>query len=129
MDDLSFFRRFRLRKPTAMQVLHQIEPMLEFDNDLNSSVTTNSSVINQLLTTLRYYACGNHQISIGDFIGMHQTTVSRIVKKVSYAIATLAPNYIKMPTPDEYLRTQNLLMFYFFTINFSAYCRFGFVIY
>lgn len=38
---------------------------------------------------------------------MHQTTVSRIIKKVSYAIASLAPNYIIMPNQDEYLRTQN----------------------
>lgn len=34
MDDLSFFRRFRLRKPTVLQVLQEIEHLLEFDNDL-----------------------------------------------------------------------------------------------
>lgn len=34
MDNMSFFRRFRLRKPTVLQVLEHIEPLLEFDNDL-----------------------------------------------------------------------------------------------
>ena len=33
MDDLSFFRRFRLTKPTVLMVLKQIEEYLEFDND------------------------------------------------------------------------------------------------
>lgn len=65
------------------------------------------SPINQLLTALRFYACGNHQVGIGDFIGMHQTTVSRIIKKVSYAIASLAPIYITMPNQFEILRTQS----------------------
>lgn len=34
MDDLSFFRRFRLTKPTVLTVLEQIEDHLEFENDL-----------------------------------------------------------------------------------------------
>lgn len=64
------------------------------------------SPINQLLTTLRFYACDGHQVSIGDFIGVHQTTVSRIISKVSTAIANLRPNYIKMPSAHEMLQTQ-----------------------
>lgn len=34
LDNLSFFRRFRLRKPTVLQVLQEIEHLLEFNNDL-----------------------------------------------------------------------------------------------
>lgn len=34
MDDLGFFRRFRLTKPTCAQVLDQIHNQLEFDNNL-----------------------------------------------------------------------------------------------
>lgn len=34
MDDVSFFRRFRLTKQTVLNVLEQIEHVLEFDNDL-----------------------------------------------------------------------------------------------
>ncbi|KAJ8915260.1 hypothetical protein NQ315_014767 [Exocentrus adspersus] len=33
MDDLSFFRRFRLYKETVLHVLQQIEHNLEFNND------------------------------------------------------------------------------------------------
>lgn len=65
------------------------------------------SPINQLLTTLRFYACAGHQTSIGDFIGMHQSTVSRIVNKVSVALAGLNRRYIKMPEANEIVRVQN----------------------
>lgn len=34
MDELSFFRRFRLRKNTVLSILEQIEDQLEYDNNL-----------------------------------------------------------------------------------------------
>lgn len=34
MDDLSFYRRFRLQKETVQHILEQIDHNLEFDNDL-----------------------------------------------------------------------------------------------
>lgn len=33
MDNLSFFRRFRLQKNTVLNFLHQIEEEIEYDND------------------------------------------------------------------------------------------------
>ena len=57
--------------------------------------------MNQLLTTLRLYACGGHQTSIGDFMRVHQSTVSRIFKRVTEAIARHRPDFIKMPIDHE----------------------------
>ncbi|KAK4887491.1 hypothetical protein RN001_003762 [Aquatica leii] len=71
MDDLTFLRRFRLTKPTVLAILAQIEGQLKFNNNLNNSI----SPINQLLTTLRFYASAGHQNSLADFMGMHQTRV------------------------------------------------------
>lgn len=39
-------------------------------------------------------------------MGIHQTTVSRIVSNVSLAIGNLRPQYIKMPSNHEILHTQ-----------------------
>ncbi|KAK4875762.1 hypothetical protein RN001_012184 [Aquatica leii] len=39
MDDLTFLRRFRLTKPTVLAILAQIEGQLEFNNDLNNSIS------------------------------------------------------------------------------------------
>ncbi|XP_031328081.1 putative nuclease HARBI1 [Photinus pyralis] len=97
MDDLSFFKRFRLTKPTVMEVLIQIENNLEFPYDTNNSI----SPMQQLLIALRYYATGNHLLSIADFAGVHVSSVSRIVKKVSVAIASLRARYIKLPFTAE----------------------------
>ncbi|KAK4882517.1 hypothetical protein RN001_005836 [Aquatica leii] len=82
MDNLTFFQRFRLTKPTVLTVLDQIEHRLEFPTDLNNSITP----INQLLSALRFYACGGHQNDIADIMGMHQSTLSRVVRRVSAAI-------------------------------------------
>jgi len=57
-----------------------------------------------LQLTLRFYATGNFLITCGDFIGVSPPTASRVVKKVSFAIAELAAEFIKMPSSDEELK-------------------------
>nr|CAI5847401.1 unnamed protein product [Callosobruchus analis] len=102
MDNFSFFRRFRLTKSTALSFQENIQEEIEFQNDLNNSLTP----MNQLLATLRLYPCAAHQITIGDFIGCHQTTISRILKRVTTATARTRPNYIMMiQSEQEILRT------------------------
>ncbi|KAJ8912531.1 hypothetical protein NQ315_014475 [Exocentrus adspersus] len=103
MDDYGFFRRFRLTKPTVAALLEEIEDGLVYNNQINNPV----SPMTQLLLTLRFFASNGHQTSIGDFIGCHQSTASRIINKVSRAIANLRPLYVKMPqTNIEKLQTQ-----------------------
>ena len=63
--------------------------------------------MNQLLTTLRFYATNAHQTCIGDFINMHQSTASRIIKKVTELIAGLSQEFIRMPLNADLIRTQN----------------------
>lgn len=57
--------------------------------------------LTQLLLTLRFYASGSFLTCVGDFIGIHKSTASRIVNKVSRAIASLARRYIKLPSTQE----------------------------
>lgn len=74
---------------------------------------SNNSVapINQLLVFLRVCATGSHLSLVGDFAGMHYSTVSRIVKRVANALATRAKTFIKMPRTEEE-RNKNNLLFY-----------------
>lgn len=61
----------------------------------------------QLLIALRFYATNGFMITMGDYGGMDKSTVSRIVVRVSAAIAFLAPIYIKLPqTQEEILHAQ-----------------------
>ncbi|XP_018569031.1 putative nuclease HARBI1 [Anoplophora glabripennis] len=99
MDASTFRRRFRLSKETV-HILVQIEDQLEYRYDLNNCV----SPINQLLVTLRLYSTGGHLDLVADFAGMHLSTVSRIIVRVSEAIANLSQNYVSMPTNINSIR-------------------------
>lgn len=55
----------------------------------------------QLLITLRLYATNGFLITMGDYGGMDKSTVSRIIVRVSKAIASLAHIYIKLPQTQE----------------------------
>ncbi|KAI4466883.1 hypothetical protein MML48_2g00000359 [Holotrichia oblita] len=79
MDELTFFQRFRLRKETVLNILINIEDQLEYASDMNNSVTP----MDQLLTSLRFYASAGHLASIADFMGMHLSTASRVIQRVS----------------------------------------------
>jgi hypothetical protein len=76
-----------------LALLVLIEEELEFPSDINQSV----SPITQWLTCLRYYATDGHLMAIADFIGMHTSTVSRIILRISRAIASLGQRFIKIP--------------------------------
>jgi hypothetical protein len=67
----------------------------------------NNSVapINQLLACLRLYATEGHLDQIADYMGMHLATVSRIVVRVSEAIAQLYNVYVGFPNTENDIRT------------------------
>lgn len=50
-----------------------------------------------MLLTLRYLATGSYLRSAADFCGVSPSTASRIIKKVTVAIAQLRPDVIKFP--------------------------------
>ncbi|XP_031353425.1 putative nuclease HARBI1 isoform X2 [Photinus pyralis] len=102
-----FRMRFRLCKATTSFLLTLIQDQLVHRSNRNHAV----SAMNQLLLTLRLYATGSMLIAVGDFIGVDKSTASRIVKKVTTAICTLAGIYIQMPRMENAIR-RNQLAFY-----------------
>ncbi|KAK5648276.1 hypothetical protein RI129_003168 [Pyrocoelia pectoralis] len=104
MDEFNFYRRFRLTKQCCLNILPLIEETLEYPNNRNNSV----SPMNQLLTTLRFYASAGHLITTADFAGMHVSTASRVIARVSDALAGLRLHYINMPeTANESTTVKN----------------------
>ncbi|XP_066581979.1 putative nuclease HARBI1 [Prorops nasuta] len=92
-DENEFLTRFRLQKLTVLKLLHEIEDALRTRTERNKAVEP----LNQLLLTLRFYATGSFLITIGDFGGIHKSTMCRIIKKVTVVLASLCPQYIKFP--------------------------------
>ncbi|XP_069668625.1 putative nuclease HARBI1 [Periplaneta americana] len=97
LDEIKFHERYRLKKHVVELLLEQIEDRLEYNTDRNNPLTP----IQQLLLALRFYATGSYQLVIGDVNGVSKSTVSRYVRKISYLLASLRPQYIKFPTGDE----------------------------
>ncbi|XP_064463409.1 putative nuclease HARBI1 [Ornithodoros turicata] len=97
LTDVQFHNRFRLTKHTVYSLLVEIERHLEYNSDRNFSIPP----INQFLTCLRFFASGTFQIVVGDTADMSKSTVCRIIKRVSHALASLSPMHIKFPTTEE----------------------------
>lgn len=96
-DDGDFLIRYRLRKDSVMNVLHDIRPMIEGRGQNGSSIPAYM----QFLVALRFYANGCFLRADGDMFGIHQSTVSRIIKRVSVAIASLKGRFITFPTGNR----------------------------
>ena len=55
----------------------------------------------KLYTAIRFYGTGTFQLVVGDLVGISRTSVSRIIKEVSEAIASLKNDYIYMPRNQQ----------------------------
>lgn len=60
-----------------------------------------------VLVTLRYFATGNFLQTVGDFVGIEKGTASRIIWKVTRAIAGLYHQYIRMPETQPEFRSNS----------------------
>lgn len=97
LRDYEFIQRFRLSKAVVLHIVDKIRPKIQSMTTRNHAVTPEQKV----LLTLRYYATGSMLRACGDFIGVHISTASRVVKVVSYWIASLRPEYVRMPETDQ----------------------------
>lgn len=93
-DDVDFFARFRVNKNGFNSILgHLSDDLPQFSKNTNNPLNP----VQQLSVALRFYATGDFQISCGDFQGIDQSTVSRIVHRVTEKIASLSNQVIVFP--------------------------------
>ena len=95
-DEEQFRSRFRLTKDGFREMLNIIEADIPAHNERGNPIPAEI----KLLLTLRYYATGTFQEACGDLCYISQLTASRIIKRVSEAIARLKIHYIQFPTAD-----------------------------
>ena len=93
-NDVEIIERYRLPRPLIIE-LHDL-----IQNDIEPQTRRNKAVpaMLQLFCALRFYACGSFQRVVGDGLGLHRSTVSRIVNRVSSAIVRHHRRYITFPT-------------------------------
>jgi hypothetical protein len=96
-NDADFKERYRINKNTFNTLLNLIRRHLEPATKRNQSISAKL----QLIVTLRFLASASFQQVLGDNIGIHKSSTSRIVTRVCNLIAALKPRYIKMPVTDQ----------------------------
>ncbi len=96
-----FFARYRMTKEVFKMLLSEVKPRLRQFHTKRGNPFTKK---HKLLIALRYYASGTFQLNVGDYFGATQPSVSRIVKNVSKAIASLKPRYLKWPRNTDMSR-------------------------
>ncbi|XP_048756388.2 putative nuclease HARBI1 [Ostrea edulis] len=101
-----FIDRFRLSKECVMSILQEITEKLEPKQKEVCAI----SPLNQLLVALRFYATRSFLRVSGDLSGVHESPASRIVTRVSRALASLYKNYVTFPTGNKLLETQRNFM-------------------
>ncbi|XP_015122874.1 putative nuclease HARBI1 [Diachasma alloeum] len=101
LDEFTFRKRFRLSKDLTLWLLERIAPLLP-DEGPTSGVPKRI----QVLVTLKFYASGDFQISIGDceFFGLSQCMVSQVISNVTDAMTTLSDEYIVFPDTEDQFR-------------------------
>lgn len=95
--DEEFRMRFRITKSTFEVLLVMIKDGLSFESLRNNPISPEV----QLLITLRFFATGDFQMTNGDLFGVHQTSVCRIVHRVSPIFAKMSDMYIRFPDSEE----------------------------
>ena len=100
--DETFRKKYRLTKGTARYLIALLQAELELPTRRGIPVDI------QVLAALRYYATGSFQTVVGELngIGLSQSSISRIVRKVSLAIVRLRGDFIKFSEvgPEELRR-------------------------
>lgn len=98
LTDYQFRAKYRMTKASFL-LLHDLvkDKLREAVDDRGHP----SSTTTQLLIALRFYATGTFQDVMGDGIGVSQSHTSVVVKEVSHVLASLSPDFIRLPSEEE----------------------------
>ncbi|OXA54644.1 Prolyl 4-hydroxylase subunit alpha-2 [Folsomia candida] len=100
MESLSehqFQARFRRSKEGFIFVAAVIVPKIIIPLKRGTQIPS----FMQLFVALKFYSAGTFQIQNGDLTNLSQGPISKIAKRVSQALDSLKPRFIRYPTEDE----------------------------
>ena len=92
-DDDDIRRRYRLSREMILELYNM------FGNDLEPVTNRNHAFpgMLQIFCALRYYDCGSFQTVVGDGLGVHRSTVSKIVTRVTMSLCRLKTDTSNYP--------------------------------
>lgn len=98
LNEVEFQLRFRLTKAMVLELL---DLMGSLTPDVQNQRGLPVPPLMSLLICLRYYATGSFQLLQADLFQVSQSTVSRIVSRISKKVASLRSRFIKLPAQAE----------------------------
>ena len=106
-NDEEIRERYRLSRQLIMDLYDVIGEDLEPSTNRNHAIPG----MLQIFIALRYYACGSFQNVIGDSIGVHKSTVSRIVCRVTQKLCRVKDQFMEFPVTRQ-AQLQSMQAFY-----------------
>lgn len=101
-SDPELIERFRFPQETILLLAGKLEDRITPGTARNHSVPT----VLQVCVALRFYATGSFLNSVGDAVGLHKSTVSRIVYRVSSEISKMLPEFPTNPNALNKLKVE-----------------------
>lgn len=95
-DDIELYQRFRFDRPGIQYLSDLLLDEIEPQTNRNKAIPTSL----QVCIALRFCACGTFQGVVADTIRIHQSTVSRIIQRVSLALARKLNQFVRFPGQD-----------------------------
>ena len=97
---------FRFERRSLLVIIGRLHPQLTHMTGNHGALTS----LQQVLVTLRFYAVGAMQLSLGAWLNIDQSTVSKTVWRVTLAILTAYPNPFTIPpsTAADFLHNFNV---------------------
>ena len=96
-SDEEIINKYRLSRECIINLCETLNDELEWPTRRNYALPAHL----QVLTALRFYASGSFQAVVGDTIGIHKSTVSRCINRVSKVLCTKIKDYIRFPQNEE----------------------------
>lgn len=104
-DDVEIVRKFRFRRREILDLTNLIERDITMTNRKGTLTP-----LLQVLVTLRYYASSSFQDVCGELIGIDQSTVSRVVSRVTDALCRRARAEIQLPAQRQADQTKRHML-------------------
>ncbi|KAM7304476.1 putative nuclease HARBI1 [Ixodes scapularis] len=95
-------QRFRFGYDGIMYLVELLRPDLEPQTRRSQVISTEL----QAIVALQFFATGNFPITAGDYVHVHVSTASRIVRKVTAALARRAERFIRWSNEAEAAEVQ-----------------------
>ena len=100
MEESDRYSRYRFKRHEILELVEEIKPQIEHRTKCNITLAEN-----QVLLASRFYTTGGFQNLVGERIGVHKSTVSRIIYRISLVLSQNLSNCVTFPVDEEAMKS------------------------